>query len=129
VLVAPRGVAPRDQLLIRGAVLGERQQVRPQQRRHLQRAPRSLGLADLDPEQLPDVVQIADHAIGDLRRPHPHQERGQCCHRALVASGDQANRWEDKRSVSDWIVVTLQAVIAEREERAARDRERPSKRR
>ena len=25
---------------------------------------------------------------------------------------------EDKRSVSDWIVVTLQAVIAEREERA-----------
>ena len=36
---------------------------------------------------------------------------------------------DDKRSVSDWIVVTLQAVIAEREERAVRDRERPSKRR
>ena len=36
---------------------------------------------------------------------------------------------EDKRSVSDWIVVTLQSVIAEREERTARDRERPSKRR
>jgi hypothetical protein len=36
---------------------------------------------------------------------------------------------EDKRSVSDWIVVTLQAIIAEREERDARERERPGKRR
>jgi riboflavin biosynthesis pyrimidine reductase len=36
---------------------------------------------------------------------------------------------EDKRSVSDWIVVTLQTVIAERAERVVRDRERPSKRR
>jgi hypothetical protein len=34
---------------------------------------------------------------------------------------------EDKRSVSDWIVVTFEAIISEREERAARDRERPSK--
>lgn len=31
---------------------------------------------------------------------------------------------EDKRSVSDWIVVTLQAAIAEREERAKREQER-----
>ncbi len=31
---------------------------------------------------------------------------------------------EDKRSVSDWIVVTLQAVIAEREERSRREQER-----
>lgn len=31
---------------------------------------------------------------------------------------------EDQRSVSDWIVVTLQAVIAEREERAKREQER-----
>lgn len=31
---------------------------------------------------------------------------------------------EDQRSVSDWIVVTLQAVIAEREERAKRAQER-----
>jgi len=31
---------------------------------------------------------------------------------------------EDKRSVSDWIVVTLQAVVAEREERTRREQER-----
>jgi hypothetical protein len=34
---------------------------------------------------------------------------------------------DDKRSVSDWIVVTFQAVVAEREEWAVRDRERRSK--
>jgi predicted HicB family RNase H-like nuclease len=34
---------------------------------------------------------------------------------------------EDKRSVSDWIVVTLQGVIAEREARAQREKERPKR--
>lgn len=34
---------------------------------------------------------------------------------------------DDKRSVSDWIVVTLQSVIAEREARAQREKERPKR--
>lgn len=34
---------------------------------------------------------------------------------------------EDKRSVSDWIVVTLQAVIADREERVQREKDRPKR--
>ena len=45
----------------------------------------------------------------------------------IPTSLHQAIKWtsvEDKRSVSDWIVVTLQAAIAECGERAKREQER-----
>ena len=81
----PSAFATTCEDLVRGTVLCEREQVRPEQGRDLERAAGPLRLADLDPEETALVVEIAHHAIGHLRRPHPHQQRGEHADGGVVA--------------------------------------------
>jgi len=90
------GLRAADQLIVRRAILREREQVRSQQRGHLERSARTPRLAELDPEQTALIIEIAHDAIGHLRSAQTEQECSHHRDRRFVALVRSANAQIDE---------------------------------